>query len=103
MLAVASELEARPAPSDIESRFRLTLIMSGFASRENWIEWRDGPGRRFLKDPSLLDTADLMTIRNLFTYLWRQDHFCEGVLRHAFDIGVPQRALRRLAAIREAR
>jgi hypothetical protein len=101
MLALAPDLET---PSDdSQSRFTLTLILSGFALGFNWIEWRDGDGRKLINDPTLLDTADLMEIRKLFTYLWRQDHFFEGVLRAAFDAGVPQRALRRLAAIREAR
>jgi hypothetical protein len=86
------------------SGFLTTLITSGFAFLDfNWIEWRDGEGRRIIKDPSLLDTAELMEIRKLFTFIWRQDHFSEGFLRRALDAGVPQRALRRLAAIREAR
>jgi hypothetical protein len=89
--------------SDIESRFVITLITSGFALGFNWVEWKFGEGRKLIDDPSLLDTADLITIRKLFRYLWRQDHFCDGILRSAFDAGVPQRALRRLAAIRDGR
>ena len=91
------------APTISCNRLRMTLIMSGFAVGFNWVEWRDGEGLKLIRDPSLIDAADVMDIRKLFTYLWRQDHFCEGVLRAALDAGVPQRALRRLAAIREAR
>ena len=103
MLALAPELEIPTLASDIESRFVTTLITSGFALGFNWVEWKFGEGRKLIEDPAVLDTADLMAIRKLFTFLWRQDHFCDGVLRSAFDAGVPQRALRRLAAIREGR
>src|SRR5215213_939586 len=66
-------------PAITSGQFVSTLITSGFAFLGfNWVEWRDGEGRRLLEDPTLLETAEFMDIRKLFTYLWRQDHFSDG-------------------------
>jgi hypothetical protein len=84
--------------------FAATVLTSGFALLDgfNWVTWKSGEGRAYIDDPSRLDAADLLTLRKFFTFLSRQDHFSEGYVGHAASAGVPQRALRRLAALRRA-
>lgn len=87
----------------IPPAFAATVLTSGFALFDgfNWVTWKDGEGRPCIDDPSRLDGADLLTLRKFFTSLSRQDHFCEGFLDYSAAVGVPQRALRRLAALQQ--
>lgn len=55
--------------------------------------------RRYCVDPGLLATVDLLTIRKVLTTLLRTERFCEGSLAAAFERGVPQAAMMRLAEI----
>src|SRR5688572_16597733 len=104
MLAFLPLFEGGGIPPAVASAFDVTVFTSGFALLDgfNWVTWKGGEGRPYIDDPSRLDAADLLTLRKFFTFLSRQDHFCEGFLEHAAAAGVPQRALRRLAALRQA-
>ena len=55
--------------------------------------------RRYYADPTLLDRADLLTIRKVLTTLLRAERFSEGTLADAFDHGVAQTAMERLKEI----
>lgn len=55
--------------------------------------------RRNYADPSLLATTDLLRIRKVLTTLVRVERFREGSLAAAFERGVPQAAMMRLAEI----
>lgn len=89
------------AYSNDAKRFTRALDLTNFYYNFNWIEWRDQEGKEYVKDPSKVATASLVTIRQLFTYMMRQDRFCEGFILQLFDTGLVLAALKRLAEIKD--
>lgn len=66
----------------------------------DWRAWGD-QARRYSAEPELLEEANLITLRKLFTYHVRADRFNEGHLAIAFQRGHINLLLRRLKAIRQ--
>ncbi len=61
-------------------------------------DWRDSMVG-FQANPSLLESADLETVRKVLTTAVRADRFNEGYLGSLFEAGVAQAATRRLGAL----
>jgi hypothetical protein len=53
----------------------------------------------FVAAPCLLDLADLTTIRKVLTTIVRRERFCDGAIMSAFDCGIVQAAMLRLAEL----
>ena len=60
---------------------------------EGWQERLDA----FLADPRLLAAADLLTVRKVLTTIVRRERFCDGAIMSAFESGLVQAAMGRLA------
>lgn len=58
--------------------------------------------RAFSRDPVLLETADLDSIRLVLTRTVRGERFCEGIIEGTFLDGMAQAATRRLVALGKA-
>ena len=68
---------------------------SGLFIRFDWPSWQKEAARLY-DDPSLIDQADLETIRRLLTTHIRKDRFCEGHLASACESGHIVAVLKRL-------
>jgi len=82
-------------------RFVGTLYGEGFIFPFDWSAWKD-EAARYVAGPSLLDNADLATLRKLLTLHVRADRFNSGHLAGMIDNGHILVILRRLKAIRDA-
>ena len=78
--------------------FKAALYDNGFVEAFDWVSW-DGP-RRYHEDPTLLDDADLETVRRLLTAHVRDDRFEQGHFADMLQSGHLQAILRRLAVLR---
>lgn len=79
-----------------DSLYRHGMVLPDF----DWsaADWRDSMAR-LQADPSLLESADLETVRKVLTTAARADRFNEGYLDSLFETGVAQAATRRLGAL----
>jgi hypothetical protein len=68
---------------------------SGLSIRFDWPDWQ-GEAARLSADSSLMDRADLETIRRLLTTHIRKDRFCQGHLASVCESGHIVAALKRL-------
>ena len=66
----------------------------------NWIEWQ-GVAWEYVGSPEKIKSADVVTIRRLFTAHVRKDRFCEGLLAGMFENGHIVALFRRLKEIRK--
>ncbi len=76
------------------------------AYEDNWVVGFDWPewdeGRELAADPERIASVDMLTIRKLITALVRNERFCEGALQGAYERGVIQAILSRIATSQEA-
>jgi len=80
----------------LDSLYRHGMVLPDF----EWsaADWRDSMVG-FQADPSLLESADLETVRKVLTTAARADRFNEGYLGSLFEAGVAQAATRRLGIL----
>lgn len=90
-------------PSEAVARWQAGLYERNIVLPFDWMEprWARRMGR-YHEDPSLLDSAQLITIRRVLTTLVRAERFCDGTLGVAFERGVPQAAMRRMVDLIDA-
>jgi len=86
--------------SDKVNEFISLLYNTGIVIRFDWIKWSE-EGKNILSDPKLLNNADLLEIRKIFTIIIRRERFCEGALLQKIKDGTVSRLLERLNAILE--
>lgn len=79
--------------------FLAALSSNGFVSPFDWHAWIE-QAQQYVRDPALLEHADVTTIQKLFTTHIRADRFTEGHLAAMFEQGHIVAILRRLAQIR---
>jgi hypothetical protein len=65
-----------------------------------WTAWQEC-AQEYVDSSAKVETADVDTIRRMFTTHVRADRFCEGHLASMFAKGHVVRLLRRLKAIRD--
>ncbi len=80
-------------------RFMKTLYTAGAIYPFDWSKWHDEAGR-FFHDPTLLESADEMTLRRLLTYHARVDYFNQGHLDEMIEAGHITRVLRVLRELK---
>ena len=80
--------------SRIFSEFFKAIVDTNFYVVFNWMYWQ--AGREIFMQPERIDRADLLTARMLLTALWRNDRFCDGVLKIAIEDGTILRILKRV-------
>ena len=67
----------------------------------DWVQWQD-VAVEYVDLQEKIDSADVVTLKKLFTTHVRKDRFCEGHLATMFENGhIVVALLRRLKAIRE--
>ena len=66
----------------------------------DWVQWQD-VAVEYVDLQEKIDSADVVTLKKLFTTHVRKDRFCEGHLATMFENGHIVALLRRLKAIRE--
>jgi O-acetyl-ADP-ribose deacetylase len=76
-------------------RFRSALGSAGFIHPYDWMAWQE-EASRYLNEFDLLKTADLETLRKLFTLHVRRDRFVEGHFAEMIDTGHIRALLHRL-------
>ena len=81
------------------SRFIETIHKSKFVYVFNAVAWQD-EAQRYIEHPRTIDTADLLTLRQLMTYHVRCDRFVGGHLGEMLESGHITAVLRRLKEIR---
>ena len=84
--------------SELVSSFTRTLYKNGWIQPFDWVEWQVHADK-FVDAPELVESADLETIRKLFTTHIRCERFCEGHLACMFEKGHIVALLRRLKQI----
>ena len=67
---------------------------------DNWPAWQD-VAWEYVNSPEKINSADVVTIKKLFTTHWRKDRFAEGHLAAMFENGHIVALQRRLKEIRE--
>ncbi len=82
-------------------QFLRALGVNGWLEPYDWNAWLP-EAERYYHDPTLLDHADIPTIRNLLTLHVRRDRFHEGHFASMSESGHIAAILRRLATIRTA-
>jgi len=80
------------------NHFVSTLYKTDFLVEFSWPDWQD-KALQYYKNPSLLEHADLTTIRKLLTLHVRKDRFFDGHLSSMCEDGHIQSILRRLEII----
>ncbi len=65
----------------------------------DWMAWQE-EAEQYASDPESLETADLLTLRELFTMHVRRDRFAEGHLADMLECGHITAILKRLETIR---
>jgi hypothetical protein len=78
--------------------FYQDLYLHHFIVDFNWPSWQH-VAIEYYQNPELITTADLTTIRRLFTIHIRKDRFCEGHLLSVLESGHITMMLQRLATI----
>ena len=87
---------------DVVLEFCQVLYDNDWISPEvNWGEWQDA-AQEYVETPGKIESADVVTVRKLFTTHVRKDRFCDGHLASMFENGHILMLLRRLREIREA-
>jgi hypothetical protein len=82
----------------VKTAYEHGCVLTGF----RWAEWAHAAEAQALcHDPSKLARATPEQLLRLLTAIIRQDRFCEGVLLHAFEMGLMLGIVRRAAAILE--
>tara|TARA_B100000949_G_scaffold115339_1_gene101918 strand:+ start:445 stop:720 length:276 start_codon:yes stop_codon:yes gene_type:complete len=66
----------------------------------DWVQWQD-VAVEYVDLQEKIDSADVLTLKKLFTTHVRKDRFCEGHLATMFENGHIVALLRRLKEIRE--
>ena len=66
----------------------------------DWVQWQD-VAVEYVGLQEKIDSADVLTLKKLFTTHVRKDRFCEGHLAAMFENGHIVALLRRLKEIRE--
>ena len=66
----------------------------------DWVQWQD-VAVEYVDLQEKIDSADIVTLKKLFTTHVRKDRFCEGHLATMFENGHIVALLRRLKEIRE--
>ena len=66
----------------------------------DWVQWQD-VAVEYVDLQEKIDSADVVTLKKLFTTHVRKDRFCEGHLATMFENGHIVALLRRLKEIRE--
>jgi hypothetical protein len=89
-----------PIAKDEVLQFIQTLSRTRMIFPFDWPAWQD-EARQLYDDPDLLEKADLLTLRKLFTTHIRADRFNEGHLAHVLENGHIAAMLRRLQTLRE--
>ena len=74
---------------------------SGLLLQFDWTAWKDGA--LYARDPSLLKTADLETVRRVLTTIVRQDRFVGGLMPRVCSNGTMKELLERLAELYDHR
>ena len=69
-------------------------------SEVDWVQWQD-VAVEYVDLQEKIDSADVVTLKKLFTTHVRKDRFCEGHLATMFENGHIVALLRRLKEIRE--
>jgi len=64
-----------------------------------YMQWLDAGGRRYMKTPKLIATADLLTLCRIITVHLRGERFCWGYFSSLLSNGQMAAILQRLAAI----
>lgn len=78
--------------------FYRDLYLHHFIVDFDWPSWQH-VAIEYFQNPELITTADLKTIRRLFTVHIRKDRFCEGHLLSILDSGHVTKMLQRLEVI----
>lgn len=78
--------------------FYRDLYLHHFIVDFDWPSWQH-VAIEYYQNPELITTADLTTIRRLFTTHIRKDRFCEGHLLSVLESGHITKMLQRLAII----
>jgi len=78
--------------------FYKDLYLHHFIVDFDWPSWQH-VAIEYFQNPELIKTADLVTIRRLFTVHIRKDRFCEGHLLSVLENGHITMMLQRLATI----
>ena len=84
------------------SEFMAAVIKEDFTIIFDWVKWQDEADKYF-KEPELLDSADLITLRKLMTVIFRKERFCSGFINTVIDTGMILKILERLEVIRKER
>ena len=86
--------------SDLVSEFRQALYDNGWTPRSfEWPKWQE-TAQKYVAEPGRIDSADIETIKKLFTTHIRKDRFCDGHLAVMFENGHIVALLRRLQELR---
>jgi Family of unknown function (DUF6508) len=75
--------------------FYKALYDNGWIIPFDWVSWQD-EAVQYVNDTSLLEEADLETLRRLLTTHVRKDRFCDGHLDCMFECGHITAILQRL-------
>ncbi len=81
------------------TKFIATLKKEEFTIVFDWPEWQ-GEADKYFKEPELINSADIITLRKLMTMFIRKERFCSGFIKSVIDTGMILRILERLEAIR---
>ena len=85
----------------VEIDFVQILYANDWVTPEvDWVQWQD-VAVEYVDLPEKINSADVVTIKKLFTTHVRKDRFCEGHLNEMFKNGHIVALLRRLKEIRE--
>jgi O-acetyl-ADP-ribose deacetylase len=79
-------------------RFRSALGSAGFIHPYDWMAWQE-EASRYLNESELIKSADLETLRKLFTLHVRRDRFVEGHFAEMIDQGHIRALLHRLSEL----
>jgi hypothetical protein len=82
-----------PAVGELSNALTSANLLPAF----DWTTWKDG--NRYARDPSLVRTADLVTVGRILTTIVRQDRFVGGLLPRVCSSGMMQTLLERLAEL----
>lgn len=77
--------------------FKSELYENGFIQPFSWMQWEEGA--QLVDNPTLLQNANLQTLRKLLTVHVRADRFSEGHLAAMFESGQITMILKRMAEI----
>lgn len=89
------------AASPEATAFIAALHHEQFITPFDWVSWAEEARRYSEGGEAALATADLTTLRKLWTSYVRADRFSEGALASAFESGQITALLRRLRQIRD--